>query len=387
MAELDYLERIKKKYGWESFPFSLDLIPEVFAGKEKILNPIMQQLAFGSVVYIEGGYGSGKSQVLKHMNYKLNKDPAYASRYIPVYIPEPLTREVLLSAFSRFDFKRRIERIGDLVEALDGELGGKKHVVLLVDEAQELAVHENDTPDIVSEKGTTLQWIRALADSRGCKIFLTGLINFGKKLNEMFRPLEDRVTLKFTLERMDVRTTKELIMERIKHFTPESQKPISPFTQEAIEMINVVSGGYPRAILRTCQEAVIDMLTNNRESIDGDRIIRLSGRTREVVMSPSTESAIREGKRDLEREMKAIKDQLAYDKDALNTTELEVLRFLATREEVTPQGAADGCGITQGTAGNILRKLKEMGFVFRKPHGRTHSYTMYSIYRREFTQA
>src|SRR5512139_2930889 len=98
MAEIDYLERIQKKYGWEAFPFSLDLIPEIFAGKEKILNPVMQQLAFGSVIYIEGGYGSGKSQILKHINYKLSKDPAYTGRYIPVYIPEPLTREVLLSA-------------------------------------------------------------------------------------------------------------------------------------------------------------------------------------------------------------------------------------------------------------------------------------------------
>ncbi len=387
MAEIDYLERIKKKYGWEAFPFSLDLIPEVFAGKEKILNPIMQQLAFGSVVYIEGGYGSGKSQVLKHMNYKLSKDPAYTSRYIPIYIPEPLTREVLLSAFSRFDFKRRIDRIGDLVEELDNQLGGKKYVIFLVDEAQELAVQERDTPDIIAEKGTTLQWIRALADSRGCKIFLSGLTNFGKKLNEMFRPLEDRVTLKFTLERMDVKTTKELIMERIRYFTPEPQKSISPFSDDAIEVINVVTGGYPRAILRKCQEAVIDMLSNNRESIDGDRILRLSGKTREVIMSPSMESAMLEGKKDLEREMKAIKEQLAYDPSALNTTELQVLMFMATREEVTPQGVADGCSITQGTAGNVLRKLKEMGFVFRKPQGRTHSYTMYSIYRREFTQA
>ncbi len=387
MAEIDYLERIQKKYGWEAFPFSLDLIPEIFAGKEKILNPVMQQLAFGSVVYIEGGYGSGKSQILKHINYKLSKDPAYTSRYIPVYIPEPLTREVLLSAFNKFDFKRRIERIGDLVEELESQLRGKKYIVLLVDEAQELAVQEKDTQDIIIEKNTTLQWIRALADSRGCKIFLSGLTNFGKKLNEMFRPLEDRVTLKFTLEGMDVKTTKELIMERIKYFTPDSQKPISPFSDDAIEVINVVSGGYPRAILRTCQEAVIDMLANNRESIDGDRIIRLSGKTREVVMSASMLAAIGEGKKDLEREMKAIKDQFTYDRSALNSTELQVLRYMAAREEVTPQSVADGCSITQGTAGNILRKLKEMGLVFRKPQGRTHSYTMYNNYRREFMQA
>ncbi|NMC04061.1 MAG: MarR family transcriptional regulator [Candidatus Lokiarchaeota archaeon] len=387
MAEIDYLERIKKRYGWDAFPFSLDIIPEVFAGKEKILNPVMQQLAFGSVVYIEGGYGSGKSQILKHMNYKLGKDPAYTNRYIPIYIPEPLTREVILSAFSRFDFKRRIDRIGDLLEELDGQLGGKKHVIMLIDEAQELAVQEKDTPDTVAEKSTTLQWIRALADSRGCKIFLSGLTNFGKKLNEMFRPLEDRVTLKVELKPMDVKTTRELVMERIKYFTPPSQKPISPFSEEAIEMITVVSGGYPRSILRTCQDAVIDMLQNNRESIDADRIIRLSGKAREVVMSLTAESAKEEGKKDLEREMKAVKERLSYDADALNTTDRQVLRFLATRDDVTPQAVADGCNITQGTAGNILRKLKEMGIVFRKQYGRTHSYTMYNNYRRDFMQA
>jgi DNA-binding MarR family transcriptional regulator len=60
---------------------------------------------------------------------------------------------------------------------------------------------------------------------------------------------------------------------------------------------------------------------------------------------------------------------------------------MATKEGMTPSDVADACGITSGTAANILRKLKEMGYTFRKKKGRTYSYTLYSVFRREFTQA
>jgi type II secretory pathway predicted ATPase ExeA/ribosomal protein S25 len=388
MAELRYLDSIQKKFGWTNFPFSLDLVPEIFAGKEMILNPILEQLAFGSIVYIEGNYGSGKSQILKHINYKLKNDPAYA-RFIPVLIQEPLNTEILIHSFKkRLDIDTRIERIGDLTEELEDKLSGKRTVILLVDEAQEMVVQEGDTPEIIEEKNTTLQWIRVLSDFQGCKIFLAGLTNFGKKLNEMFRPLEDRVTLKFFLKPMDLPTTIELIKERIRYFSDGSSFSTNPFSDDAFEAIHEISGGYPRAILRLCQDAVIDMLSNGRESIDGDRVYTIAGNSREIALSPSLADAKSMSKRELEQEMKTVKDQVRpIDGSMLNSTEQQVMKYMAAREEVTPQGVADACNITSGTAANILRKLKEMGYSFRKRQGRTYSYTLFSAYRREFTQA
>lgn len=387
MAEITYLEQIRKKFGWEEFPFSLDLIPEVFAGKEKILNPIMEQLAFGSIIYIEGNYGCGKSQILKHMQFKLRSDPAYTAKYIPILIQEPLNSDVLIHAFQRkLGIESSIVLVGDLIEELEARLKGKT-VILLIDEAQEMTIQEKDTPDIIEEKNKTLQWVRVLSDFRGCRIFLTGLTNFGKKLNDMFRPLDDRVTLKFFLKPMDFETTVDLIRQRMQFFSVNKDNVLSPFTDDALEAIYQKSGGYPRAILKACQDAVIDMLIKGRNSITAENVLGPGIKPKEIALAPTTADAEIMGVKDLEREMKDAKDQVIVDASTLAHTDLQVLKFMASREDVTPQEVAEGCNITPGTAANVLRKAKEMGFCFRKKQGRTYSYTLYSVYRREFTQA
>nr|MDO8114003.1 AAA family ATPase [Candidatus Sigynarchaeota archaeon] len=389
MAEISYLEKIHKKFGWTDFPFSIDLIPQVFAGKEKILNPIMEQLAIGRIVYIEGNYGSGKSQILKYMQIKLRDDPNYSNRYIPILIQEPLTTDVLIHAFQRkFGIETKIVLVGDLLEEIELQLKGKT-VILLIDEAQEMAIQERDTPDIIEEKNKTLQWIRVLSDFRGCRIFLTGLTNFGKKLNEMFRPLEDRVTLKFFLKPFDYETMVELIRQRITFFSEDKDKDniLVPFSKDAFMAVFQKSGGYPRAILRICQDAVVDMLNKGRESIDAENILGPGVKPKEIALAPTLADAKAMESEDLVREMKSFKDQIIVDTSTMAYMDQQVLTFMATREEVTPQDVAAGCNITPGTASNILRKVKEMGLVFRKKQGRTFSYALYSAYRREFTHA
>ncbi|HME56494.1 MAG TPA: AAA family ATPase [Candidatus Lokiarchaeia archaeon] len=387
MAEITYIEKIRKKFGWEDFPFSLDLIPEVFAGKEKILNPIMEQLAYGSIIFIEGNYGSGKSQILKHMQFKIQSDPAYSAKYIPILIQEPLNTDVLIHAFQRkLKIESSIVLVGDLIEELEARLKGQT-VILLIDEAQEMTIQEKDTEDIIEEKNKTLQWVRVLSDFRGCRMFLTGLTNFGKKLADMFRPIDDRVTLKFFLKPMDFETTADLIQQRMAYFSINKENVLSPFTEDALEAIFQKSGGYPRAILKTCQDAVIDMLNKGRDSITAENVLGPGVKPKEIALAPTAADADMMGIKDLEREMKDAKEQVIVDSGTLAHTELQVLKYMATREEVTPQEVAEGCNITPGTAANVLRKAKEMGFCFRKKQGRTYSYTLYSVYRREFTQA
>ncbi|MHA1792746.1 MAG: AAA family ATPase [Promethearchaeota archaeon] len=382
--ELSYLSRIRDKFGWDEFPFSLDIIPEIFAGKEKILSPIIEQLAFGNIIYIEGNYGSGKSQILRHLYFKMRNNPAY-SRYLPILIQEPVTSEILAHAFKRkLNIESKITLISDLTEELESVVSRKNSIILLIDEAQELAAQESDSTEIREEKYKTLQWIRVLADFRGCKIFLAGLTNFGKKINEMFRPLEDRVTLNFHLKPLDYESTVELIKERIKYFSVNPSKVISPFEDDAYKRIYQISGGYPRAILKICQESIINMLNKGKDAVTSDDILNISGKARQIALSPSMKDVKRLESADLEMEMKSFHEKLKYDVSSLSDTELQVLKHLATGEEMTPQEVADSCEITPGTAANILRKLKTMGFVFRKKKGRTFSYTLYEVYRREF---
>ncbi|MHA1679825.1 MAG: AAA family ATPase [Promethearchaeota archaeon] len=384
MSELTYLNRIKDKFGWEDFPFSLDIIPEIFAGKEKILNPIMEQLAFGSIVYIEGNYGSGKSQILKHLFLTMKRDPAY-TRYKPILIQEPVTTGILVHAFKRkFSIDSKINLVGDLTEELEDVISGRESIILLIDEAQELVAQEDDPPAISEEKNKTLQWLRVLSDFRGCRIFLAGLTNFGKKINEMFRPLEDRVTLNFHLKPLDFESTVELIRERVKFFSLDPEKLLVPFDDDAFKVIYQLSGGYPRAILKLCQDAVIDMLINSRDNITADNILNIKGVPKHIALSPSSKDVKKMEAKELEQEVKSFREKIKYDTGSISPAERDVLKFLATREDITPQQVAEGCNITPGTAANILRKLRDMGYLFRKRLGRTYSYTLYAVFRREF---
>ncbi|MHA1368334.1 MAG: AAA family ATPase [Promethearchaeota archaeon] len=387
MSELKYLQIIRNKFGWEDFPFSLDIIPEVFAGKEKILNPIKEQLLFGNIIYIEGNYGSGKSQILRHLYYLMRNNDQY-SRFIPLLIQEPVNTGIIIHAFQRkFDISARISLISDLTEELESIVSRKQSIIMLIDEAQELTIKEGDSEETILEKQKTLQWIRVLSDFRGCRIFLAGLTNFGKKLNEMFRPLEDRVTLNFYLKPLDLESTIELIKERIRYFAVDPKQALNPFSDESYEMIYKISGGYPRAILKICQEAIIEMINDGRDNVDAVHIKRQKVGPKEIALSPTAADVRKIEKIELEKEMKSFPTQIRFDKNSLTFTEEKVLKFMANREDVTPQDVAAGVGITPGTAANILRKLKDMHYLFRKKQGRTFSYTLYSVYRREFTEA
>ncbi|MFX0103606.1 MAG: MarR family transcriptional regulator, partial [Candidatus Hodarchaeota archaeon] len=313
------------------------------------------------------------------------------SRYKPILIQEPVNTSILIHAFKKkFNMESKISLISDLTEELENIVSRRENIILLIDEAQELVINENDTKDIIEEKNKTLQWIRVLADFRGCRVFLTGLINFSKKLNEMFRPLEDRVTLNFTLNPLDLESTIELIKERIRYFSVEDTKTIlSPFTDDAYMVIYQISGGYPRAILKLAQDSLLFMLQNARESIDSNMVMHVlpEQEQKHIALSPSIKDLQKIEAKELEQEVKSFRENMLLVTSQFTPTEVQVLEYMATREELTPSEIAEGCDITPGTAANILRKLKDMDYVYRKKKGRTHSYTLYSVYRREFMHA
>ncbi len=85
------------------------------------------------------------------------------------------------------------------------------------------------------------------------------------KLNQMPN-LWDRISLKYMLNPLDERETKEMINYRLKVAGFDSRGSL--FTNDAIAEIHRYTKGYPRRISMLCHNALKALIMSNRVSVD-----------------------------------------------------------------------------------------------------------------------
>jgi len=78
--------------------------------------------------------------------------------------------------------------------------------------------------------------------------------------------LMDRVSLKYVLNPLDEKQTKEMILFRLKKAGYVSPLPL--FTDEAINEIYEFSGGYPRKITMLCHQALKELIIEKKTQVD-----------------------------------------------------------------------------------------------------------------------
>jgi general secretion pathway protein A len=133
-----------------------------------------------------------------------------------------------------------------------------KTIVLVVDEAQKL-------------NPLSLEALRVLLNYETNDFKLLQLVLFGqlellpriKEIKNFF----DRIVLKYVINPLDERETRDLIDFRLNHcgFAPEMKL----FTDEAVSEVYRYSQGYPRRINLICHNALRSLLMSNRNIIDG----------------------------------------------------------------------------------------------------------------------
>ena len=168
---------------------------------------------------------------------------------------------VMLTTIERYLFSRGVEQ---------GRI-----VTLLIDEAQQLSA-------------SNLELLRALLnyethDTKLLQLVLMAQMEFLPTIRNI-RNLWDRISLKYVLNPLDERETKELIAFRLAQAGFTDREPL--FTDDAIHEIYYATQGYPRRIALLCHDALERLVMDHQPTVSAALIQSLVGRERELHAAP-----------------------------------------------------------------------------------------------------
>jgi len=240
-----------KSVGWDNNPFTFTISPSLLVGYEEQRDAILLTTAQKhKVVLVLGPTGSGKTTLLKWMSRELDKENEI------IYVSKPPERvedfvHILNERFPSFFSKlKNIYQIPRFLEK-------KGKAILMVDEIHEANVE-------------VLEWIRVLSDQlENVTLILAGMPVFEEQLTERLETLRKRVALRIVLLSLTKEDTHDLIKKRIESVGGHGEEP---FTKEAINAIYEQTGGFPREVLRVCDQLVNNAMKSGAEKITPDMI-------------------------------------------------------------------------------------------------------------------
>ena len=352
---------MRELFRWESNPFSFRILPETFVGHETEINRILDGVTNGTkYTLVLGPTGSGKTTLLKHLYNKFHdkeqfKHVFYLSKPPKdpvdwVMVMEDITHKGLLSFI--FSAKKKGINLYNLSDEVSKKLV-KDRCLMLIDECHEASID-------------SLEWLRALTDQiDNLYIVIAGLPIFDKMLKSSLETLMRRFTTTIELMNLTKSETRELIKRRIEYF---GGTDIHPFTHNTLDFIYEQSGGFPREILRLCDELTHKALEKRISTIDLDFL---------------KESDVSRGRLSL--------DSLNHlpDKQKL------ILEVLAEGEDMTPNEIIDRMGLEEykdkdnavRSINNLLRRLMKDKLVERKRIGKTYKYRITGAIRTLMVEA
>jgi|GEM_PF-342522 len=363
----EFRKRLRKWYGtfnWKENPFAFEIIPETFVGYEKQKTDLMAAIEQKEkAVLLLGPTGSGKTTMSRWLENELRKNREITTLFIskaPAKIDELIAQLNSLFAlpwYLRFlsVLNPNIKNTSEIVEKLSRKLG-KKRLVIIVDEAHESSVE-------------CLQWFRVIADHVNATLVLSALPVFEGFLEKHLETLRKRVTTRVVLSMLTRDEVKELIEKRIAYASNGEGK--NPFTEDAIDKIYEISSGFPREVLRLCNDAVHRAVLEFAERIDSSYI------TGEPVKR--TELEVKEHIFEVTRFPKRQREVI----DALlsgASTPGEILEKIPLEKYKSREHALR-------SVNNILQRLLKQNVVLRKKQGKTYVYTLSPKMRTLLTKA
>ncbi len=306
---------------------------------------------------ISGPTGSGKTTLMLWLRSQLMA----FKKFYPHYISKPprSSKELvaLFKSFLGFNIIDKV-RYGDLslfgLQKFVVRKLKNKQFVLLIDEAHESSV-------------ANLEWVRTIADSiPNLYIIFAGLPIFEKNAETQLPTLFMRITTKTYLNNLTKTETESLIQKRIENSGGEGLKP---FTNDAVERIHEITGGFPREIIKICDQLVKIAAEKNISSINRsfiDQIIKISEATEPVEMQAP-----------LSQKQKEILGILNKNPDL---TPSQIISHFPTEEYKDRDNAVRSIN-------NILKRLLKDELIQRKKLGNSYVYFLTGKAKTVFTEA
>jgi type II secretory pathway predicted ATPase ExeA len=353
-------ERYMKLFGWEGNPFVFKIMPDLFVGYEVEMHSLIENLSDGcKFSLIIGPTGSGKTTMMKNI---INKIRGYGRVF---YVPKPpndpegwkkIFTEIVKPGFFRRIFLRSnidditIYEVGDWIN----KRSKGKRLLLLVDEC-----HESTKE--------SLEWLRTLTDQvDNLSLVIGGLPTFEKRLMEDLETFRRRIENRIELTNLSSAETRELIKKRIEWMGGEDVKP---FTSNSVQYVYERTNGFPREVLRLCNELAKNALEKNVSTIDTDFLTDI------VSDGPLRES------------MESL-DDLPYRQKS-------ILVILSKGGSMTPSqivkqmddGEYGDKGNAVRSVNNILRRLMKDKMVIRERKGKAYKYSIAQKFQTMFVDA
>jgi general secretion pathway protein A len=250
-------------YGLKENPFNVTPNPEyIYLGENH--REALAQLLYGvrerkGFIVITGEVGTGKTTLVHYLLNRLdtNNHTRTAFLFNPKLTVNDFIRYILKDLGVRDQGQTKGENLHNLHRYLLNAYKKDERVVLIVDEAQGLK------PELLEE----VRLLSNLETSRSklLQIVLFGQPELDKTLSQPgFRQLRQRINLRYHLEPLSEKETKEYIGKRLR--IAGAKEPI--FTEKAIREIHLKSGGIPRLINILCDSALLNGYALDQKTVD-----------------------------------------------------------------------------------------------------------------------
>jgi len=353
---MDYSKALEE-FKWRSNPFSFNIIPELFVGYEKEANSIISSLRSGDKFsLLLGPTGSGKTTLLKFLLKEFD-DYDYV-----LYLPKPpkdpndwleVFRDITKKRFLSSIFSRgNGPDLYHLSEEMNKQLKSKK-CLLFVDESHEASLD-------------SLEWLRTITDqTTNLSVVLAGLPVFESILKNDLETFMRRFTTRVELTNLKKSETRELIKKRIENMGGED---IKPFTSSCVEFIYEKTGGFPRDVLKLCNDLTQKAIEKRISTIDLEFL-----KEAETPVTRISMDTIKE----LPEKQKLVFDALAKNGEL---TPSEIISRIESDKYKDKENAVRSIN-------NLLKRLMKDKLVERKRVGKTYKYNVSARFKTLMVEA
>ena len=263
-----------KLLGLTREPFSMAPEPDFFYQSKQhreCLNRLEISLRLNRGLHVvTGGIGTGKTAISRLL---LDRFTDHHGDYTFFLILNPTWRnnqEFLMHLKKMFDIRDESNLITDMMNQIEHFLIDyttkyNKRIVMIIDEGQKMGPNQ-------------LEIVRSLLnfETNSMKLIQFSIFaqpEFIDTLNTM-ENFKDRITYMFNINNMDDEDTRGLIDHRLKIAGLPEEREI--FTENAKNLIYKYTRGFPRKIIVTCHNLLIDMLITGKSKVDADLVFKFT---------------------------------------------------------------------------------------------------------------
>ena len=234
-------------------------------------------------VCITGDVGTGKTRLLRAFLTGPVPDTATAYVFNPVLSPLELLQTINAEFGLRADTDSRTELVGALNRHLLEQRKAGRRAIVVIDEAQALAVEVLEQLRLLSNLETTTEKL--------LRIILVGQPQLRTLLlHPELVQLNQRITLRWHIGPLSRQETGAYIVHRLSIASQGQAGRI--FTRAALRLIHRRSGGVPRMINMIAHRAMVAAFADDRRTV-GTRSVRQAYREIAVVPLPAQRRASR----------------------------------------------------------------------------------------------